>query len=56
MQPESKMPFLQSFLRKGVLLGYVGLDKNLKGLKDPQGAARRCITPGVMRSIARVPR
>ena len=25
---------LQSFLRKGVSLGYVGLDYNLKDLKD----------------------
>ena len=25
---------LQSFLRKGVSLGYVGLNQNLKGLKD----------------------
>jgi hypothetical protein len=30
---ESKMLSLQSFLRKGVSLGYVGLNKNLKDLK-----------------------
>jgi hypothetical protein len=29
------MLFLQSFLRKGVSLGYVGRNYNLKDLKDP---------------------
>jgi len=32
--PEALMLSLQSFLRKGVSLGYVGLNSNLKDLKD----------------------
>ena len=31
--PKAKMLYLQSFLRKGVWLGYVGLNSNLKDLK-----------------------
>ena len=36
----SKMLSLQSFLRKGVSLGYVGRNYNLKDLKDPDFSLR----------------
>jgi hypothetical protein len=39
---ERKKPFLESFLRKGVSLGYVGRNINLKDLKDrPNVTARK---------------
>ena len=34
--PKAKMLFLQSLLRKGVSLRYVGLNENLKGLKEKE--------------------
>ena len=36
--PEAKMLSLQSFLRKGVSLGYVGQNENLKDLKAREKA------------------
>ena len=39
--PKAKMLFLQSFLRKGMSLGYVGRNCNLKDLKEIR-ARRRC--------------
>jgi hypothetical protein len=38
LDPKAKMLFLQSFLRKGVSLGYVERNCNLKDLKDAQKA------------------
>ena len=43
--PKAKMLFLQCFLRKGVSLGYVGRNYNLKDLKDETRAEDAQRTP-----------
>ena len=40
--PKAKMLYLQSFLRKGVSLGYVGRNLNLKDLKNGPPPNDRC--------------
>ena len=39
--PPAKMLYLQSFLRKGVSLGYVGRNHNLKDLKNRSHLSRK---------------
>jgi hypothetical protein len=53
---QRQMPDLQSFLRKGVSLGYVGLNLNLKGLKaNAARVGRLSVQPRFVRVPAALP-